>query len=144
MPPKRPSDKSSYKKTKLCLEKLSNGEIQCTKVDLTKTKIKTLAKKIGVLSEDVQMYMYLFNSKIYHASNDRTMNLLMKGDIDMDATTLETAGVITDSYKEIVDLMNVEQEVEVFTVEKNKTRAGGSFFPYLNIAIFGLSKYDIF
>ena len=26
-------------------------------------------------------------------------------------------------------------------VDKNKTRAGGSFFPYLNITIFDLSKY---
>ena len=28
--------------------------------------------------------------------------------------------------------------------QKNKTRAGGSFFPYLNITIFDLSKYGIF
>ena len=88
--------------------------------------------------------MYLFNSKRYYALNDRTINLLMKGTIDMSATTSETAEVITDSDKEVVDLINVEQEVGLFTVEKNKTRAGGSFFPYLNIAIFGLSKYDIF
>ena len=59
----------------------------------------------------------------------------MKGDIDMDATTSETAEGIADSDKEVVDLINVAQEVELFTVEKNKTRAGGSFFPYLNITI---------
>ena len=29
-------------------------------------------------------------------------------------------------------------------MDKNKTRAGGSFFPYLDISIFGLSKYGIF
>ena len=76
MPPKSSSDKSSYKKTiKLELEKLKNGEIQGTKVDLTKIKINTLAKKIGSLSEDVKMYMYLFNSKRYYALNDRTINL---------------------------------------------------------------------
>ena len=40
--------------------------------------------------------------------------------------------------------MNVEQEVELFTVEKDKTRRGGSFFPYLNITIFDLHKYGIF
>ena len=46
--------------------------------------------------------------------------------------------------KEVVDLVNVEQEVGLFTVEKNKTRSGGSFFPYLNITIFDLPKYGIF
>ena len=68
----------------------------------------------------------------------------MKGDIDMNATTSETAEAITDSDKEVVDLVNVEQEVELFTVEKNKTRAGGSFFPYHNITIFDLSKSGMF
>ena len=89
MPPKKPNVKSTYKKTlKLELEKLKNGEIQGTKVDLTKIKINTLAKKIGVLSEDVKMYMYLFNSKRYYVLNDRTINLLMKGSIDMSASCL--------------------------------------------------------
>ena len=68
----------------------------------------------------------------------------MKGDVDMSATTSETTEVITDSDTEVVDLINVRQEVELFTAEKNKTRAGGSFFPYLNITIFDLSKYGIF
>ena len=89
-----------------------------------------------MLSEDVKMYMYLLNSKRYYALNDRTVNLLMKGDIDMNATTSETAEVLTDSDKEVVDSINVEQEVGLFTVEKNKTRAGGPLFPYLNITIF--------
>ena len=89
------------------------------------------------------MYMYLFNPKEYYDSNDRTINLLMKGDIDMSATTSESAEVITDSDKEAVDSINVEQEVELFIVYKNKTRAGGSFSPSLNITIFDLSKYDI-
>ena len=97
-----------------------------------------------MLSEDVKMYMYLFNSKIYYALNDRTINSLTKGDIDMSATTSETAEVIADSGKEVVDLINVGQEVELFTVEKNKARAGGPFFPYLNITIFDLSKYGMF
>ena len=141
MPPK----KSGYtNKINLELDKLKNGEIKGAKIDLTKIKINTLAKKIGLLSEDVKMYMYLFNSKRYYALNDRTINLLLKGDIDMSATNSETAEVITDSDKEVVDLINVEKEVELFIVEKNKTRAGGSFFPYLNITIFDLSKYGIF
>ena len=141
MPPK----KSEYKnKINLELDKLKNGEIKGAKIDLTKIKINTLATKIGALSEDVKMYMYLFNSKRYYALNDRPINLLLKGDIDMSATNSETAEVITDSDKEVVDLINVEKEVELFIVEKNKTRAGGSFFPYLNITIFDLSKYGIF
>ena len=49
--------------------------------------------------------MYLFNSKRYYALSDRTISLLMKGDIDMSATTSETAEVITDSDREVVDLL---------------------------------------
>ena len=79
MPPKSSSDKPSCKsKLKLDLERLKNGEVQATKVELPKIKINTLAKKLGLLSEDVKMYMYLFNSKRYSALNDRTTNLLMK------------------------------------------------------------------
>ena len=64
MLPKKSNVKSEYKsKLKLDLEKLKNGEVQATKVDLSSIKIKTLAKKIGVLSEDVKMYMYPFNPK---------------------------------------------------------------------------------
>ena len=77
----------------LDLEKRKNGEIQAAKVDLTKTSIKTLAEKIGVLSEDVKMYMYLPNAKRYYALNalnDRTISLPMKGNADMSATTVET------------------------------------------------------
>ena len=54
--------------------------------------------------------MYLFNSKRYYALNDRTINLLMKGTIDMSATSSETAEVITDSDKEVVDLIANEKK----------------------------------
>ena len=64
-----------------------------------------------MLSEDVKLYMYLFTSKRYYALNDRTTNSLMEGDIDMGATTSETAEVITDSDKEVVDLINVEKKL---------------------------------
>ena len=114
-----PPNKSEYtNKINLELDKLKNGEIKGAKIDLTKIKINTLAKKIGLLTEDVKMYMYLFNSKRYYALNDRTINLLLKGDIDMGATNSETAEVITDSDKEVVDLIHVEQEVELFIVDK--------------------------
>ena len=53
--------------------------------------------------------------------------MLIKGDTDMSATTSGSAEVITDSDKKVVDLINVEQEVEIIIVGKNKTRAGGSF-----------------
>ena len=42
-----------------------------------------------MLSEDVKMYMYLSKAKRHHASNGRTVNLLMKGNVDMGATTGE-------------------------------------------------------
>ena len=91
MPPKKSNDKSAYKsKIKVELEKLKNGEIQNVKVDLTKINIRKLAKRLGVLSEDVKMYMYLFNSKRYYDLNDRTINLLMKGTIDMSATSADS------------------------------------------------------
>ena len=145
MPPKSSNVKSEYKqKITLNLDKLKNSIIQKAKVDLSKIKINTLAQNIGLLSEDVNMYMYLFNSKRYHALNDRTINLLLKGDIDMSARNSGTAEVITDSDKEVADLIGVEQEVGLFIVEQNMTRAGWSFFPYLNITIFDLSKSGMF
>ena len=58
MPPKRSNVKSEYKQTiNVELEKLKNGEIKGAKIDLTKIKINTLAKNVGLLSEDVKMYM---------------------------------------------------------------------------------------
>ena len=122
MPPNKSNDKSAYKsQIKLELEKPKNGEIQAAKVDLTKINIRKLAKRIGVLSEDVNMYMYLFNSKRYYDLNDRTINLLMKGTIDMSATSSETAEVITNSDKEVVDSTGKEKEAEFFIVDKNRT-----------------------
>ena len=111
-PPNKSNDKSAHKsQIKLELEKLKNGEIQAAKVDLAKINIIKLAKRIGVLSEDVTMYMYLFNSKRYYALNDRTINLLMKGTVDMSATSSETAEVITNSDKEVVELIGKEKKL---------------------------------
>ena len=122
MPPNKSNDKSAYKsKLKLDLEKLKDGEAQGAKVDLTKVNVRQLAKRIGVLSGDVKMFMYLFNSKRYYALNDRTISLLMKCNIDMSATTSETAEVISSSDKEVVDLISNETEAELFIVDKNKT-----------------------
>ena len=144
MPPK----KSEYKnKINLELDKLKNGDIQKVKVDLSKLNIKNLAKRIGVLSESVKMFMYLPTAKRYYAFNDRTINLLMQDKIDMGSTTVGSyseAHAISISDGELVQIALTEKAVEMFIVAKNKTRSGGSFFPYLNITIFDLSKYGIF
>ena len=79
-------------KPKLDLEKLKNNQNQHVKVDLHKVNIRTLASQVDVLSEDVKLYMKLLTSNIYYALNDRTVNLLMKGDIDMSATASGTSG----------------------------------------------------
>ena len=90
------------------------------------------------------MYMHLFNSNIYYVLNDRRVNLVMEGTIDMSATTSGTAEVISTSDKEVVYLISSEKEAELFIVYKSETRAGGSFFPYPNITTFGSPKHDMF
>ena len=50
-------------------------------------------------------------------------------------------GSVSDA--EAVKPVHTEKEVEMFIVGKNITRAGGSFFPCLNVTIFDLSKYGI-
>ena len=101
MPPK----KSEYKNTiNLELDKLKNGNIQKVKVDLSKININKIAKRIGVLSEAVKLNMYLPTSKRYYALNDRTMNLLMEGDIDMSAAVGQEAVLNTTSDAEFVDI----------------------------------------
>ena len=107
-----------------------------------KINIQILASQVGVLSEDEKMYMKLLTPKRYYDLNDRTINLLMKGDIDMGATTSESAEAIKDSDAEVLYLMGVEKEFE-FVVGKNKTRAGGSFFPCINNTTFDLTKHVI-
>ena len=59
-----------------------------------------------MLSEGVTMYMYLFTSKRYYALNDRTANLLMKGDID-------TSVAITEG-----DLLGVSSDDEITKIVK--------------------------
>ena len=72
----------------------------------------------------------------------------MKGNIDMSAMTTGDGdgggGGNSVSDAEAVETVHKEKEVEMFTVDKNRTRADGSFFPYLNVIIFDLSKYDMF
>ena len=62
--------------------------------------------------------MKLLTSRRHSALNDTTINLLLKGDIDMGTTTFETAEVITDSDEEVVDLTSVEKEVGFFKLRE--------------------------
>ena len=72
------------------------------------------------------MYMYLSNPKRYYDSNDRTINLLMKGDVDMSATTYEEDGGpdhSKDGFSDsgVREIAKTETEVELFIVDTNKT-----------------------
>ena len=121
MAPQKKSDAVSKSDIIANLEKLKNGENQAIKFDLTKIKIKTLAKSVGVVSEDVKLYMKLLTSKRYYALNDRTINLLLKGEIDMSAThSEEEQRKPSASDEEIIDILDKETDVEVFRVEKIK------------------------
>ena len=106
--------------------------------------MNTLAKQIGVWSEDGRLFMKVVKSNRYYALNNRTIALLMKGTID--ASTIvgtETIDVM-ESDAEVQLLMLLETEVEIFVVDKNKTRAGGAFFNCLNNTLFDFDKYGIF
>ena len=72
MAPKSSNDNSNYiNQIKLNLEKLKNGNLQKVNVDLTKINIKTLASKVGLLSQDVKLYMKLLTSNRYYPLNDK-------------------------------------------------------------------------
>ena len=82
MAPKSLNGNSNYKdKSKLDLERLKKNDIQNAKINLN--SIRTLASQTGALSQDVKRYMKLLTLDRYYALNDRTINLLMKGDIDV-------------------------------------------------------------
>ena len=107
--------------------------MQQLRVDLSKLNIKTLSTLIGILSEDVKRYMKLLTANRYYALNDRTINMLSKGEVDMSATTGVTlwfapmAASKTASDAEVEELLDIETEVGIFVVDKNTTRQGGAF-----------------
>ena len=103
-----------------------------------------MAKQIGVLSEDVKMYMEPLTSKRYCALTDRIINLLLKGNIDLSGMMHQSAKPATFSDSEIEELIEKETEVDLFIVDKNRTGAGVSFVPYLSITMFDLSKHGVF
>ena len=85
--------------------------------------------------------MKRLTSNLYYALNDRTIDLLMKGDIDMTSTTETLETYASDA--EVKALMLLETEVEIFVVAKNKTRAGGAFFNCLNNTFVDCDEYGV-
>ena len=84
-----------------------------------------MTSQIGVLSEDVKLYVKLVAPKRHYALNDRTINLLKKGDVDMSATTSETGegepigeGEPGFSDAELSKNIHQETQAEAFIVEK--------------------------
>ena len=144
MAPKVQNENTYKDQIKLNLQRLKENQIQKVKVDLTKISIKTLASLIGVLSEYVKLYMKLCSSNRFYALNDRTIDLLMKGDIDMSATVGEGEDEISESDMKVQKILETENEVEIFVVDKNKTRSGGAFFNCLNNTLFDFDKYGVF
>ena len=89
--------------------------------------------------------MKLLTTNIYYALNDRSINLIMKGDIDMSAVTDNVSAETTKESDAVVqDVFATETDVEFFVVDKNETGSGGAFFPYLNNTIYDLDQYGIF
>ena len=69
------------------------------------------------------MYMFLPNAKRFYALNDRTINLLMKGELDMSAGTVDGGGRTSDTGDSFSDAeawtaVIQEQTVELFVVDK--------------------------
>ena len=50
----------------------------------------------------------------------------------------------SESDKAVTEILETETEVEIFVIDKNKTRAGGAFFNCLNNTLFDFDKYGIF
>ena len=87
--------------------------------------------------------MKLLTANRYYALNGRTIHCLSLGEVDMSATTAEfgsTPASNTVSDSAVTDLLDIETEVGIFVVDKNKTRAGGAFVKYLNLTLFHLDK----
>ena len=105
--------------------------------------MRTLATDLGQLSDDVKLFMELLTSDRYYALNDRTINLLMKGDIDMSVVIGEEEAAISISDAGIMTIIDEEPEVEIFVVDEDKTKGGGALFPYLNNTIFELTSTEI-
>ena len=125
------------------LEKLKNRQIKKIRIDLTKINIRALASRIGVLSEGLRLTMILPSSNRYYALHDRTINLLMKGNIGTNAI-IGGSDEPKFSDSEISELIEQGKEVLIPVLNNEKTRPGGAFFSFLNNTIYDLSKYGLF
>ena len=67
----------------------------------------------------------------------------MKGDVDLNVVVGEEGAATRISDAEAEALLKIETNVYMFVVYNNKTRAGGTFFKYLNLTNFDLAKYDL-
>ena len=86
---------------------------------------------IGIFSEDVKLYMKSLTANRCYALNDRTIHLLSQGEVDMSATSAELGAVPasnTASDAEFAEVVDIETEVGISVVDRNKTRAGITFF----------------
>ena len=112
---------TAYKhKLHLNPNQLKKQEIIKVKVDLTKININTLTTTLDLLSDELNVMMILPSSNRYYASNNRTINLLMKGKIDMDAVTGEVdAPKFSDA--EIRGLLEQGTGVSITVVKHNDT-----------------------
>ena len=109
MPPKSSNDNSAYKsKMELDLEKLKNHQIQNIEINLTKINLTMLATQLDVLSNGVKLLMVLPPSNRHYALNDRTLNLLKKGNIYTNAI-IGGPGEPTFSDAEISELLEQEK-----------------------------------
>ena len=63
-----------------------------------------MATDLGYLSDDVKLFIKLSTANTYYALNDRTINLLMRGDIDMSATTSGKSEEIKESDATVISL----------------------------------------
>ena len=111
---------ADYKNKKMLeLEKLISRKIKKVRIDLNRINIRALASRIGVLGDGSKLAMVLPPSSRYYALNDRTVNLLMKGNIDTNAI-IGAPDEPKFSDAEIRDLIEQETEVliSVLSIEK--------------------------
>ena len=80
------------------------------------------------LSDGVKLFMKLLTANRYYALNDRTINLLMKGNIDMSATTSGKSEEIKESDATVISLLDIEKEIQIFIVEEIKLELAGLSF----------------
>ena len=74
--------------------------------------MKSLATEVGLLSQDVKLFVVLPSGNIYYALNDRTINLLMNGHIDENAVT----GGVDDPKFSDVEISNIIKQETTFLI----------------------------